>query len=306
MADLFNECFTPAMEITPNEFSRTFCRVCRNGTCDRSSVMGSKWMQRVSTQADKLFHPTFADPRDPKYKDVAQVDFPSALQQAMRLEISDRKGDWTIPSETDAAILAASLAARSGPPTTPLPEPVAPIPPKGPLPSGVGADLPFIPDDEDGPVILHRQDIRGSNEVYTVTLESTSPEAEPEWKCNCKAFEFGRARPCKHVTYVQANYEKGKPAHFASAGAPTPTPPAPPQASAVRPLPNAPFFPPTGNTSTGQTGVMVDGSAPPPPRERKATPPAAKPAVSSDPWSVPTKADNIIPVGGKVTLGKKP
>lgn len=47
---------------------------------------------------DRLFNNVQqADPRIPKYAMIARLDFPDLLRKAMKLEISERRGDWSVP-----------------------------------------------------------------------------------------------------------------------------------------------------------------------------------------------------------------
>ena len=322
MPDLWNECFNPSMEMSPNDFERTFCRQCRNPTCDRSAGSGLRWLKRILTQEERLLNnPKFADPNDPRFKEIRSVEFPSALKEAMKLEISERRGDWTVPTEADTAMLAAEM--RSAPlsqivvPPTPEKPPTPPAPP--PVPEEV--------EDDDGPVgrILRRLDISGSgNSVYQVTLIERIV-GRPEWMCTCKAFEFGRARPCKHIEYAMTVPEETEPPKPAPAGPPparfqAPPPPKeapkeapkavqknnPPETKPPTTGPRQPFYPTQPNIPMPSGGIMIDGSAPPPPKERAPNRPASAP--QADPWAVPPASSkpNVIPVGGKVVMGGKP
>jgi hypothetical protein len=293
--DFWGECFDPAAGMSPNQFTGTFCNRCMNGDCERSAAEGTSWFKRVSTQEDRLLlQPKFADPRDPKYRDVANLDFRSALKEAITLEIADRRGDWSIPTDAEVAIEASRVAAGQG--MSPPPEP--PEPPTPPAAS-------------DG--IVLRVTVRGQTADYEVTLND-----DGAWACSCPAFRFARANPCRHIQQAEADLEQGR-------QEPTPPPPVP-----VQPvLPPAPagFRPPSAPAVTGASppgaprppmrnipmpsgGIMADGTAPPPPRPA-APAPAASPPPAADPWALPPdKAPpakgTIVPVGGKVVMGKKP
>jgi|GEM_PF-1741531 len=312
MADLWNECFVPSMEVSPNDFERMFCRQCRNPTCDRSAGSGLRWLKRILTQEDRLLsNPKFADPNDPRFKEIRSVEFPSALKEAMKLEISDRRGDWTVPTEADTMRMAAEM--RSAPLTQiivpPTPEP-APKPPPPPV---------VEEDDDDGPVgrILRRLDISGSGKnVYQVTLIERVV-GRPEWMCTCKAFEFGRARPCKHIEYAMTVPEEEEPPKPVPAGPPparfqappppkSPPPPAPKNNTPEQKpnlTPRQPFYPTQPNIPMPSGGIMIDGSAPPPPKERG---PNRTATPQADAWAPPPAKPNVIPVGGRVVLGGKP
>jgi len=134
--------------------------------------------------------------------------------------------------------------------------------------------------------------------VYQVTLLERI-EGHPEWICTCKAFEFGRARPCKHITYAMSVPEETD----APKAAPEGPPPAKFQAPAPKSIlnPKQPFYPSLPNIPMPSGGIMVDGTAPPPPKDR-----AHHRQGVVDSWASPPAKPNVIPVGGKVVMGGKP
>ena len=311
MPDLWNECFVPSMGMAPNDFEKMFCHQCRNPVCDRSAGSGLRWLKRIMTQKERLLdNPKFADSRDPKFADIRSVDFPSALREAMKIEISDRRGDWSIPTEEDASQLVAEM--RSAPLTHVIVPPAfKPAPPAPAVTVATGAE-----DEDDGDVvgrILRRHEIAGSGKnVYQVTLLERVV-GQPEWMCTCKAFEFGRARPCKHIEYAMSLPVEDEPVVKPAPPGPPPSrfqgPPAPAKTAPPAkppmqpPASKQPFYPTLGNIPVPSGGVMVDGSAPPPPKDRAGARPP--PGASADPWApLPTKSKpNVVPVGGRVVLG---
>jgi hypothetical protein len=308
MPDLWNECFNPSMNTSPNDFERMFCRQCRNPTCDRSAGSGLRWLKRILTQEDRLLNnPKFADPNDPHFREIRSVDFPSALKEAMKIEISDRRGDWTIPTEADAMQLAAEMR------STPLSHiATPPVPLVAPAPSPpVQSPTPVVEDDDEAVGrILRRMDIAGSGKsVYQVTLIERIA-GRPEWMCTCKAFEFGRARPCKHIEYAMTvpDEEPTEPKPIPAGPPPSKfQAPPPPKSNTPEPKPpginpKQPFYPTQPNIAMPSGGIMIDGSAPPPPKERVSN----RPTPQADPWAPPPVKPNVIPVGGKVVLGGKP
>ena len=99
--DYWDEC-TIGNQMPPKEFEQRFCRVCKNQECHRAGWGESRWVERMSTQVDRLLdNPNFADPRDPQYRHIREHDFPDLLREAIRVEIIEQKGDWSIPTETD-------------------------------------------------------------------------------------------------------------------------------------------------------------------------------------------------------------
>lgn len=234
MPDEWDNCFDPAMGLNPEAFSHTFCRVCRNSACDRSSGEGLKWLKRISTQADRLLNnPKFADPSDPRFADIRNIEFPSALREAMRIEINERRGDWSIPSETELVGLTAEMAAP------------API---------IAAPLAVKPE----PKVLQRFEIKGTqNQTYIVTqVEGVTPQ----WQCTCKAFEFKRTAVCKHIEQAMTLVPEEPPAVPVGFQAP------------MDPIPGRAFYPGKGNIPMPSGGIMIDGSTPPAPKDRTRTP----------------------------------
>jgi len=138
----------------PAEFKGFFCSRCRNPGCINAGWGESLWTNRMSTQEDRLFNPTFADTDDPRFERFKGMDFPSMFHEAMRLEIADQRNDWEIPEipildgvskvsepETTATVEAAvqAMAGSQGKPTTPV---VAPVPPPSSPPVRVEAVTP--------------------------------------------------------------------------------------------------------------------------------------------------------------------
>jgi len=280
--DFWGECYDPAAGMSPNQFAGTFCNRCLNQECGRSAAEGTSWFRRVSTQEDRLLiNPNFADPRDPRFRDVANLDFRSAMKEAIALEISDRRGDWSVPTDAEIAIEASRVATGQG-----MAQPPAPPGPPEPEPPSDG--------------IVLRVTVRGQTGDYEVTLND-----DGAWACSCPAFKFARANPCRHIQQAEADLESGDRQEAATAPAPSPPPPPPPP-SGFRPPPPAGARPPMRNIPMPSGGVMVDGTAPPPNR------PASPPTPAADPWALPPdkapplKGTVVVPVGGKVVMGKKP
>lgn len=285
MPDYWGECYDPAAGMSPNQFTDTFCNRCLNQECERSAAEGTTWFRRISTQEDRLLlHPRFADPRDSRFQGVASMDFRSALKEAITLELADRRGDWSIPTAAEVAIEASRIAAGQG--MSPPPEP--PKPPEAPAPPPDG--------------IVLRVTVRGQSADYEVTLND-----DGAWTCSCPAFRFARTNPCRHIQQAEADLEQEP------SGPPPTATPSPPAIPAQHPPAVPPGFrpmpapdvarPPMRNIPMPSGGIMADGTAPPPPRPT-APPPAA------DPWAVPPdrappSKGTVVPVGGRVVMGKK-
>lgn len=94
--DLIGECNDHHLPI--QDFIGAFCQRCKNPECDRAAWGDSLFADRVNTQADRLLHrPLFAAPDDPAFASIRAMHFQDMLEQAMQLEIADRRMDWQIP-----------------------------------------------------------------------------------------------------------------------------------------------------------------------------------------------------------------
>ncbi len=275
MQDLWEECFDPKLNVAPQAFSSQFCSRCTQPACSRSLTSRSRWMGRILTQEDRLLdNPKFADTKDPKFRELAGMDFKNMLRQALAIEISSRANDWTIPTEDQIAREAAKVVEATRPPLV-IPDPPAPTP----EPSKVEQ---FI--------------VAGSNRAsYTVSKDGD------KWDCTCPAYKFSRETPqtCKHITDVQG---LTKPA---PADPPAPTTPLPARFMQVQ----APAVQPRANVPMPPGGLMVDGT-PGAPQVRSPVQTPAQPAPVANPWALPASAQppargTVVPVGAKVTMGKK-
>lgn len=150
--DLIGECND--QHTTLPEFQEAFCRRCKNPGCDRAEWGDSQFADRVSTQADRLLHnPVFADPNDPTFNQIRAIHFKDMIEQAMQMEIADRRGDWQIPEiaisdgqqvvaapdttkVVDDAVRRLAVAQGKIPPQYPSPEarPAPADPPSAPSP----------------------------------------------------------------------------------------------------------------------------------------------------------------------------
>lgn len=82
------------------DFTNIFCARCRNSECTRAGYAGSMWMDRMSTQVERLLsNPQFADLSLPLYAQINALDFPDAMRQALRIEIANKRKDWEMPPE---------------------------------------------------------------------------------------------------------------------------------------------------------------------------------------------------------------
>lgn len=82
-------------KLTVSDFQSIFCVKCRRKECVHAKGWQDQFYSRVSTQPERFFNPKLANPNDPKYSNLA--DFVNMVQEAMRIEIADKRNDWEIP-----------------------------------------------------------------------------------------------------------------------------------------------------------------------------------------------------------------
>lgn len=256
--------------LTKTEFADTFCSVCVQPACNRSAINRASWIQRMSTQVDRLLeNPKFADPRDARWDNFRRLDFPSAMRQAVTAELVNQRGDWTIPTEADVRAASSRMV-----PTMFLKEAdQKPVPPPE-----VSSKK---PPDESVPVGEPQYRVKGSDATYDVR------EVDGQWSCSCPAYTFGRARPCKHIEQVLAARESDQ-------RAPPPPPPEVSRAPLVEPSATQVgrvFIPKFDNAPMQQSPLLLPAS----PLQ------GVSPTPAQDPWAIPTEMK--VAVGGKVVMG---
>tara|TARA_B100000963_G_scaffold360940_2_gene393976 strand:+ start:2191 stop:3075 length:885 start_codon:yes stop_codon:yes gene_type:complete len=89
--DYWNECYD--RETPEREFRATFCNHCRNPECALAGWSKDLFSQRVQAQEDLLFKPKRGMTNKPL------SDFGDLMRKAVRLEIADRRGDWSMPED---------------------------------------------------------------------------------------------------------------------------------------------------------------------------------------------------------------
>lgn len=298
LRDLWGECYAgEARAMPPEQFKQTFCAVCQNGGCKNSRAAGTLWARRMATQVeDLLTNPKFADMDDPMFREIRSLDFRDKVREALAIEVSNRKGDWSIPTDREVAQFAAELTGIEAP--APLffkPEPAPTVAPTVAPPVEAVRPPPVDPVDPVDDPNDGEWEVRGdtSNSRYRVK------RTLGVWSCSCPAFLH--QRNCKHVVDVATRLSR--------APAPVVVPPPPPntmQGNKNLRAPDASVWaqalawkgiPTTQNTAVPPGGVMVGGV------------PTAPVPVAPDPWAAPTPAPTrttnefIIPVGGKIVMG---
>jgi hypothetical protein len=284
--DLWKECYSGehASAMSPEAFKFQFCSRCGNSTCVNSAAGQTGWQRRMDTQEDiLLINPQYADPNDPRYKEVRELDFPNLLRKAMRLEIADTRGDWEPVTEKDAIEMAVDISRPTG----------------------------FEPEPDPEPVIIRQEIMPGSGgKSYTTTIGEYN--GEKLYDCTCPAFEFDRLDAngmCKHVRKLLGiadpkigdttpkKVDKRKAPQEAPIAV-APTRPSPggrnsrPSAGQWQQVTDRNLAPKANNTTFPSDGMMVDGTLAPPPPE------------PVDPWAPKTvPVGTVVEIGGSFTLG---
>jgi len=98
MSDYLAGCNSGNLRIDPKTFRQTWCVRCSRADCDLAEFAKNDPMAyRQATWQERFFDPTQADLSIPKFAMISRLDFPDLLQKAMKLEISERRGDWSVP-----------------------------------------------------------------------------------------------------------------------------------------------------------------------------------------------------------------
>jgi hypothetical protein len=152
--------------ITVEELRHHFCTVCRRATCGHARFGNSEWLRRILTQEERLLNsPQFAAEDDPVYQAIRSLDFKDIARQAIRMDIAERRGDWSIPDLPGDSVEVA-----------PSPPEAAPETPSGPPETPPGAE-----DGPDLPPLLKRVPERqkASQEAPEPSPEESSPDLPP-------------------------------------------------------------------------------------------------------------------------------
>jgi hypothetical protein len=339
LPDLWNTCYEGEhrSKKSPEAFKKQFCDVCMNSGCRNSKGSTMSWSERMRTQAELLLHnPRFSDPNDPNFAAIRGMNFEDKLREALAIEVSIQKGDWSIPTEAEIGRAAAEMVGILPPSgfkdQTKLVDEVRTTGLDGQLnapqvPTPMGGEPDEDEWDDVGPPPVDENGRRYLSETWTAELEPDeavyaavdAPEPESwrirgdsgtiyevsltpagEWGCTCPS----RENPCKHARYVAGRLKRSpEPSTVPpTTSAPKEEPPVPPRPP---PLPKgmsegAP--PPAYRPKDGQVNTRMPsegvmvGGGSP-------TPPA--PLQEADPWAPPPAKpkERIIPVGGRVILG---
>ena len=98
MGEFLRECNSGEMKTDPKAFQQVWCVRCSRKDCVLAGFAKNDPLAiRNATWRERLFNADQADLRIPKFARISTLDFPNLLQKAMKLEISERRGDWSVP-----------------------------------------------------------------------------------------------------------------------------------------------------------------------------------------------------------------
>ena len=98
MSDFLSECNSGDLRIDPKTFRETWCVRCSRPECSLAGFAKNDPMAiRNATWRERFFGNNAADLSVPEFARINALDFPNMLQKAMKLEISARRGDWSVP-----------------------------------------------------------------------------------------------------------------------------------------------------------------------------------------------------------------
>lgn len=98
MADHLRECNSGDLKTDAKTFQQTWCARCSQPDCDLAKFAKTDLMAiRNATWRERYFGTNRADLGIPKFARINKLDFPNLLNKAIKLEISERRGDWSVP-----------------------------------------------------------------------------------------------------------------------------------------------------------------------------------------------------------------
>jgi hypothetical protein len=117
MSDFLSECNSGKLRTKDIQgFQQTWCVRCSRPECDLAQfALTDPMARRQATWRERYFGLPQADIHIPKFAQIAGLDFPDLLQKAVKLEISARRGDWSVPeiNISDGLIVPASPASAN-------------------------------------------------------------------------------------------------------------------------------------------------------------------------------------------------
>jgi hypothetical protein len=154
--NLLSSCNTGTLRVEDNAFREVWCKRCSNASCELAEfAKQDKMAHRARTWEQRYFGTPQVDSTHPLHAIINRHDFPDLLHKAVVQEISERRGDWSLPEvgpealrspllltppkqdlviasdpvEVAAEILEESVPPSEGVETSPVVLPKGPVPP---------------------------------------------------------------------------------------------------------------------------------------------------------------------------------
>lgn len=111
MGDYLHECNNGKLRVDAVSFQETWCVRCSRQGCALAAFARTDPMaHRQATWRERYFGNNEADLNVPEYARIAAIDFPNLFRKAIKMEISRKRGDWSVPeiSISDGRLVTAS------------------------------------------------------------------------------------------------------------------------------------------------------------------------------------------------------
>ena len=278
--DLLQDCVQSVQgkmnqRVSPDMVTRDCCPYCHHPKCQRAGWADSKWQARMDTQEDYLLdNPNFSDLTLPSHMEVHDLDWSDIRRQAMKLEISRRRGDWTpvtdadLDGPTDGFIEVGSAASVNA----------------------VDQALAALAKKRGKPVPTPPRIVSG---IEDPTVNGTLPEAPvptpPRYQQKPQPSAEQLRKLASMAVRMGVSVEQDEAAPEPEPQETEPQPAAPQPQQPPRPAPPPSFL---GNTPMPKGGIMVhdDGARPAP--------------AAADPWA-PKKKESVVAPHARIRLGGK-
>lgn len=185
--DLWDSCYSAEhqKQVPADEFRGLFCKECMNVGCRNSKANSTSWAKRILEQEEKLLrNPVFADPKDPRFQKMSEMDFKAILEEAISIKISDERGDWSLPTTQEIGREAAAMVGLAPPISWKKEE--KPLETQTPAPAETW------------------KVVGDSGKIWEVSLLGET------WSCTCPV-NAHKKQACKHIEDIKRRIQKAPP-----------------------------------------------------------------------------------------------
>lgn len=137
MRTMLSECNSGDLKTDPKTFEQTWCNRCSMPDCTLARFAREDLLaERNRTWRQRYFGQASADLKIPKFAQIHALDFPDLLEKAIKIEISERRGDWSVPTTLTPLVSPSPIKADVEPEEPaqeeeeedPVEEPIGPAP----------------------------------------------------------------------------------------------------------------------------------------------------------------------------------